>query len=215
MQGSLAHRLRVLRAERGLALREAAAKSGVAKETISDIERGLRHPHDPTLAKIAKGYGVPVEELLEEPALAAGKGEAPRRTGWTEKGEWLEEPYVEAWARYLKGQCDLLNAMLDTEDISDDSIRWIAAQTINLAAIYAHDRVEERPEAKLGGEAAEDLGRAARELKKLCGRTIRMAPPQWKVRREFFRACAREGFSLGWHTELDDTARAIFGRETR
>src|ERR687889_514818 len=67
MQESLAHKLRVLRAERGLTLREAAAKSGVAKETISDIERGLRHPHDPTLAKIAKGYSVPVEELLEDP----------------------------------------------------------------------------------------------------------------------------------------------------
>jgi transcriptional regulator with XRE-family HTH domain len=84
MQGLLAHKLRVLRAERGLTLREAAAKSGVAKETISDIERGLRHPHDPTLAKIAKGYGVPVEELLEEPALAAGKGEASQEAGSAE-----------------------------------------------------------------------------------------------------------------------------------
>ena len=56
-----------MRAERGLTLREAASLTGVAKETISDIERGLRHPHDPTIAKIAKGYGVPVDELLEEP----------------------------------------------------------------------------------------------------------------------------------------------------
>lgn len=80
VQGSLAHRLRVLRAERGLTLREAASLTGVAKETISDIERGLRHPHDPTLAKIAKGYGVPVEELLEEPVLA-GKDEAPSPAG--------------------------------------------------------------------------------------------------------------------------------------
>ena len=69
MQGSLAHKLRVLRAERGLTLREAASLTGVAKETISDIERGLRRPHDPTLAKIAKGYGVPIEELIEEPPL--------------------------------------------------------------------------------------------------------------------------------------------------
>src|ERR687894_570828 len=77
-QGSLARRLRVLRAERGLTLREAASLTGVAKETISDIERGLRHPHDPTLARIAKGYGVPVQELLEEPEVSlAGKAEAP------------------------------------------------------------------------------------------------------------------------------------------
>jgi transcriptional regulator with XRE-family HTH domain len=82
VQGSLAHKLRVLRAERGLTLREAASLTGVAKETISDIERGLRHPHDPTLAKIAKGYGVPVGDLLEEPVPLA---EASEETGRLEK----------------------------------------------------------------------------------------------------------------------------------
>ena len=87
VQGSLAHRLRVLRAERGLTLREAASLTGVAKETISDIERGLRHPHDPTLAKIAKGYGVPVGDLLEEPVPLA---EASQETGR------LEEERLEA-----------------------------------------------------------------------------------------------------------------------
>jgi transcriptional regulator with XRE-family HTH domain len=87
VQGSLAHRLRVLRAERGLTLREAASLTGVAKETISDIERGLRHPHDPTLAKIAKGYGVPVGDLLEEPVPLA---EASEETGR------LEEERLEA-----------------------------------------------------------------------------------------------------------------------
>src|SRR5215218_745050 len=87
VQGSLAHKLRVLRAERGLTLREAASLTGVAKETISDIERGLRHPHDPTLAKIAKGYGVPVGDLLEEPVPLA---EASEETGR------LEEERLEA-----------------------------------------------------------------------------------------------------------------------
>jgi transcriptional regulator with XRE-family HTH domain len=77
MQGSLAERLRVLRAQRGLTLVEAAEKTGVGRDTLSDLERGRRHPVMPTLAKIARGYGVPVEELLEEPlplgdALLAG-----------------------------------------------------------------------------------------------------------------------------------------------
>jgi transcriptional regulator with XRE-family HTH domain len=76
MQTSLGKRLRLLRAERGLTLRSAADLCGVTKETLSALERGVREPHDPTLAKIAKGYGVPVAELLEEPALA-GKAEAP------------------------------------------------------------------------------------------------------------------------------------------
>ncbi len=80
MQGSLAERLRVLRAQRGLTLVEAAAKAGVGRDTLSNLERGRSHPVVPTLAKIAKGYGVPVEELLEEP-VAAGKAEAPREAG--------------------------------------------------------------------------------------------------------------------------------------
>jgi transcriptional regulator with XRE-family HTH domain len=66
MQGSLATKLRVMRAERGLTLRQAAPRLGVRPGTLSELERGARHPHDLTLAKIAKGYGVPVEELLEE-----------------------------------------------------------------------------------------------------------------------------------------------------
>jgi transcriptional regulator with XRE-family HTH domain len=80
MQESLGHKLRLMRAERGLSLREAARQAGVVKETISDIERGHTHPYDVTLAKLAKVYDVPLEELLEEPALAE-KAEAPEETG--------------------------------------------------------------------------------------------------------------------------------------
>src|SRR5215218_1863706 len=83
MHESLPTRLRVLRAERGLTLRDAEELTGVDKDTLSKIERGLRHPHDVTLAKIAKGYAVALEDLLEEPALAGtpGKAEAPREAG--------------------------------------------------------------------------------------------------------------------------------------
>jgi transcriptional regulator with XRE-family HTH domain len=79
----LASRLRRVRLERGLSLRGAAVQVGVTKETLSDLERARRHPHHPTLAKIAKGYDVEISDLLgpmvEEPALAGtsqGKGEA-------------------------------------------------------------------------------------------------------------------------------------------
>jgi transcriptional regulator with XRE-family HTH domain len=65
MQDTLARKLRVLRAERGLTLREAEQLTGVDKDTLSKIERGLRHPYDVTLSKLARGYGLPVEELLE------------------------------------------------------------------------------------------------------------------------------------------------------
>jgi transcriptional regulator with XRE-family HTH domain len=78
MHGSLPTKLRVLRAERGLTLRDAERLTGVDKDTLSKIERGRRDPQDITLAKIAKGYGVPVEELLGEPAPL---GEAPGEAG--------------------------------------------------------------------------------------------------------------------------------------
>ncbi len=61
---SLGRKLRILRGHRGLSLRSAAGVCGVTKETISALERGTQEPHDSTLAKIAKGYGVSFEELL-------------------------------------------------------------------------------------------------------------------------------------------------------
>src|SRR5688500_7497474 len=73
MHRSLPARLRVLRARRGLTLIDAAEKIGIGRDTLSDLERGNRHPVMPTLAKIAEGYGVPVEALLEEESVALGK----------------------------------------------------------------------------------------------------------------------------------------------
>ena len=104
----------MLRAERGLTLRQVAELTGVAKETLSDIERGKRHPHDVTLSKLAAGYGIAFEELLdlkeeekdqEDATLAsAGKAEAPLA-----KSEARESPseaqrslsYVNAWATFV------------------------------------------------------------------------------------------------------------------
>ncbi len=75
-QGSLAEKLRVLRARRGLSLLAASKQLGIDRHTLRRVELGVQEPQYPTLAKIAEGYGVPVEKLLEEPVFA-GKGEAP------------------------------------------------------------------------------------------------------------------------------------------
>jgi transcriptional regulator with XRE-family HTH domain len=65
MQGSLADRLRLLRAERGLTLKDAGALLGVDRHTLRRVELGVQEPLYPTLKKIADGYGVAVEDLME------------------------------------------------------------------------------------------------------------------------------------------------------
>ena len=46
-------------------MKEASEKIGITRESLGFLERGKQRPHMPTLSKIARGYGVPVEELLE------------------------------------------------------------------------------------------------------------------------------------------------------
>ncbi len=149
-QGSLPHRLRVLRAERGLTLREAASRTGVAKETISDIERGLRHPHDPTLAKIAKGYGVSVGDLLEEPALA-GKVEAPDAGRLPEASEgqpgWASTPDLDTFNRKA--------SEASSEELHDLIIQLVA----RLPAAATLDDLRERPSDPSRVTRALDLAR--------------------------------------------------------
>jgi transcriptional regulator with XRE-family HTH domain len=78
MHGSLALKLRVLRAQKALTIEQAAELAGVTPETISDAERGRRHPYVPTLRKLAKAYGVPVEELLEAEGAEVPLADAPQ-----------------------------------------------------------------------------------------------------------------------------------------
>jgi transcriptional regulator with XRE-family HTH domain len=85
MQELVPGKLRLARIERGFTLRQAAKLTGVTKETLSDLERGLRQPHPPTLFKIAQGYGIPVKDLLEEPVLVSGKDEAPQESVQTDQ----------------------------------------------------------------------------------------------------------------------------------
>jgi transcriptional regulator with XRE-family HTH domain len=137
MHGSLATRLRVLRAERGLTVRQVAELSGVAKETISQIERGERHPYDRTLAKLARAYEVPVEELLsaeaekQEQLAAAGKAEAPREAGRRTEAE--EESRSYDVPEFLVP--DFGAAREGLERYCDDWERRLAEDTLDLESI--------------------------------------------------------------------------------
>ncbi len=62
----IAVKLRVLREERGLTHKEAAELAKVSQWTLIRLESGERAPYMPTVTKIARAYGVPLEELVEE-----------------------------------------------------------------------------------------------------------------------------------------------------
>src|SRR5688500_4730561 len=72
-------RLAELRERRALTLRELSEMSGVAADTINQIELGHRKPRPSTLRKLARALDVNVEEFYREPALPLA--EAPGEAG--------------------------------------------------------------------------------------------------------------------------------------
>ena len=66
MPEAIALKLRALREERGLTQKEAAQLADVSHWTVMYLESGKRAPYMPTVTKIARAYGVPLEELVEE-----------------------------------------------------------------------------------------------------------------------------------------------------
>jgi transcriptional regulator with XRE-family HTH domain len=176
MQDTLARKLRVLRAERGLTLREAEQLTGVDKDTLSKIERGLRHPYDVTLSKLAKGYGVPVEELLEEPVPL---GEFAGRDLPNSIEELLERRHTET--RHLADPN--LAATLAALPIEDhvrvvrevgDEIVAINPDLVYLRTQYSHD-----PQAwRLSNDAIQRFLIARWSLRARRGQQIEPASPE-------------------------------------
>jgi transcriptional regulator with XRE-family HTH domain len=66
MPQPIAVKLRVLREDLGLTRKEAAELANVSQVTLIRLESGKRDPYMPTVTKIARAYGVPLEELVEE-----------------------------------------------------------------------------------------------------------------------------------------------------
>jgi DNA-binding XRE family transcriptional regulator len=66
MPQPIALKLRSLRERRGLTQKEAAQLADVSELTVYRLESGKQTPYMPTVTKIARAYGVPLEELLEE-----------------------------------------------------------------------------------------------------------------------------------------------------
>jgi transcriptional regulator with XRE-family HTH domain len=63
--------LREERERRGLSKYALSAKCGIAQQTISYMERGMRQPSFETILRIADGIGVNLEDILKKARSAA------------------------------------------------------------------------------------------------------------------------------------------------
>jgi transcriptional regulator with XRE-family HTH domain len=94
-------RLRELRAERRLSLREVEERGGPNKDTMSLIERGIHKPRPQTLGRIAEALDMGVSELRAKlEAAESPLAQAPPDT--QEYGALLEErgyppEQIESW----------------------------------------------------------------------------------------------------------------------
>jgi transcriptional regulator with XRE-family HTH domain len=143
---SLARRLRTLRAEHQLTLRQAAKKFGVTRDTISALEHGDRGAHVGTLEKLAEGYGVSVEYLLGGGALSA-------REWAKEAGAEFHGMDDEAWDAYVRD--------LDTREEVSETYHKMIEDAKMLHALFSSHRMQ-YPRAR--GQRRE-LSRGLRELK--------------------------------------------------
>ena len=157
-QGSLAYRLRVARLEKGLTLREAAKVTGVDKATISAVERNKRKPFDVTLSRLAKGYGVSISQLVEEPI-----GEEPGQPLKEKAREWFQEAGGdrdllhgmddEAWEAYVEN--------LDTPEEVSETYHKMQDERKMFQALWMADKMQ-RPQAQ---GPRRELARGLRELR--------------------------------------------------
>ncbi len=77
-------RLRELRAERQLSLREVEERGGPSKDTMSLTERGVHKPHPRTLGKIASALDMSVSDLKAE----LERADAPKGSPAPPSPEW-------------------------------------------------------------------------------------------------------------------------------
>ena len=65
------NRLRVLRAERTWSQQDLAERLGVSRQSVNAIETGRFDPSLPLAFKIADLFGLPIEQIFENPSKDA------------------------------------------------------------------------------------------------------------------------------------------------
>jgi transcriptional regulator with XRE-family HTH domain len=95
-------RLRELRREYGLSLRDLERRSGVTRSTISRVERGLRRPRPSLLGWLAWGLNPDLSAVLRRELCGAAGMSLIAESRWSERAHGRR-----AWRAVLAGQMPL------------------------------------------------------------------------------------------------------------
>ncbi|HRR42481.1 MAG TPA: XRE family transcriptional regulator [Syntrophales bacterium] len=100
----IGQRVKALREKQNLTLQDVAAKTGLAKSLLSEVESGEVVPHVSTLLKLAKVLNVGMASFFED-------GEAVERVSVTRKGERAR---VKRRPHHHEGEVDYVYESLET-----------------------------------------------------------------------------------------------------
>lgn len=100
----IGQRVKDLREKQNLTLQDVAAKTGLAKSLLSEVESGEVMPHVSTLLKLAKALNIGMASFFED-------GEAVERVSVTRKGERAR---VKRRPHHHEGEVDYVYESLET-----------------------------------------------------------------------------------------------------
>jgi transcriptional regulator with XRE-family HTH domain len=142
---ALKDRIRELRKAQGLSQEKLARQADLSLNLIGRLERGvILDPHYSTLRGIASALGVPVEDLVREPALA-GKAEAPREAGRLEEERRAQEDFQRdlgrfeglwGWKKYLSRRLEWCEKVLQKSPEESFNNPFLSLDTAIQWAIY-------------------------------------------------------------------------------
>ena len=107
------NRIRQLRKQHGMTLKQLGAQLGLAESTISQYETGKRNPDNETLLKLGELFQVSIDEILGRTTLSEDKKRAPAKGKELPQGAYREVLADEGVRILLDADASLTDDQLD------------------------------------------------------------------------------------------------------
>ena len=174
------NRLRELREEAILTVRELSGRSGVSEDTITKLEHGHRNARPSTIRKLAKALDVTPQELRRAPEPALGKADAPREAGRTSADVEEAEGFIEGVAATVDSAADRIQKRSEqTSGTDGDALTalledaWLTHRGARqLLAEFEEEAAQQQRETPAERRARSKLERAVMRLNDLAEATL-------------------------------------------